>query len=353
MKANSPSLLSALLLSLAAGSLGAAPAIYEPFDYETGLNVSGLDGGTGFTGAWQSTRNNPTVAAPDRTWGDLPTAGGYARGAAWSGLVRPIGSTLADAGLLNNGATLWFSVVMDLESQNTTNADLNLALCSSQFVPNVFGDREKLESGEGIGVTHSRAVVQGVYWQPGGVREENNSTTTINPDNGTRALIVGKIDWGAGDTDSETLTLFAPASDLEMGVPTMEAWSEIPALDQSQFDTLALQFKDQSQFDEIRFGASYEDVTGGDGPPAENFAITAIEYDEDNQSVTLTWPDTGGSYIAKLSPDMSNWDSDMGDDLSSADDENPEDPTTITVTFQLSGLPMAEGPALFFRIEEG
>lgn len=244
--------------------------LYEPFDYDAG-NISGNEGGTGFSGAWASTRNDPTVAAPGKTWGSLTTAGNYARGAAWSGLIRPIGSTLADARLMADGTTLWFSVIFDLEGQNTSNADINIALGTDQFVSGTFGDRENLVGGEGIGATHSGATIQGVYWQdndadPVAERTENNSSTVINGSGGnlTRALIVGKIDWGATSGDSETLTLYAPGADLAIGVPTMEAWT-IPALDQSLFNSLAIQFKDNSQVDEIRFGASYEDVIGMGG----------------------------------------------------------------------------------------
>ena len=251
-------------------SLRAATLIEETFAYDPG-NVAGNNGGTGFAGAWVSSRGNPQIEATDKGWGDLDSGGGHARGGAWSGVTRSIGSTLSSAGLMDNGTTLWFSVVMDLQAQNISNADLNLSLGSAAFVNNDFGNRENLASGEGIGVTHSRANIQGVYWQDIDAdtvaeRTENNSSLTINGDAGdtssgvnTRALIAGRIDWGADASASETLTLYAPALDLSLGTPIMAAWT-IPALDQSVFDTLAVQFKDQAQIDEIRFGATAADV---------------------------------------------------------------------------------------------
>ncbi len=266
-----------LFLLVVAGGVGSAYAdavIYEGFSY--GGNISGNDGGIGFAGSWTSTRNNPQAVVPALTWGTLPVDGNTAQGNAWSGLTRPIGSTLADAGLMSDGATLWFSVIMDLTGQNTTNADINVALTTDKFVSNVFGDRENLaaDDAEGIGVTHSGARIQGVYWQDDGgaldgvaERVENNSSTVINGkgDNLWLALIVGKIEWGADDTADETLTLYAPDEDLTAETPTMEAWT-IPALDQSQFDLLAVQFKDSSKIDEVRFGATYDDVIGVTGP---------------------------------------------------------------------------------------
>ena len=259
----------------------AEPVIEESFAYEEGA-VSGLDGGLGFGGAWSNPRNNPAVITPGLTWGDLLVSGNSSRGNAWSSLVRPLGSSLSDAGLLDDGATLWFSVIFDLEGQNIANADLSISLGTAGFFPGVFGDRENLISGEGIGATHSRAVIQGVYWQDTDAdtiaeRVENSSTTVINGTGGnlTRALVVGRIDWGSDETAGETLTLYAPGEDLVLGDPTMAAWA-VPALNQSAFNQLALQYKDTPQFDEIRFGATAADVLPtASGPPVEP-AIAAI-----------------------------------------------------------------------------
>ena len=243
-----------------------AAVIYDGFNY--GGAINGNNGGTGFTGPWANTRNAPTAVAPGLTWGSLSVDGNTARGAAWSGMMRPIGSTLDTAGLMANGATLWFSVIMDLEGQNTSNADINVALASDKFESGAFGDRENLASGEGIGVTHSGGTIQGVYWQNNDAdtiaeRNENSTSTVIGSGLETipkpiLALIVGKIEWG-DDNASETLTLYAPDTSLAQGAPTMAAWT-IPALNQSDFDRVAVQFKDNSMIDEIRFGATYGDV---------------------------------------------------------------------------------------------
>lgn len=243
--------------------------IYEGFDYTGAINAQ--TGGFGFGGAWANTKNSPTAETPDLTWGDLSTVGRHLRGAAWSGVVRPIGTTLSDAGLMDDGSTLWFSVIFDLEGQNTSNADMNFALCSDKFVSGDFGDKENLNSGEGIGVSHSGATIQGVYWtnldaDAVGERTENNSSVNINGvgANLDRALIVGKISWGVDGSADETLTLYGPPdTDLTQGAPIMAEWT-VPALDQSVFDQISLQFKDNPKMDEIRFGASYNEVVTWD-----------------------------------------------------------------------------------------
>lgn len=91
-------------------------------------------------------------------------------------------------------------------------------------------------------------------------------------------------------------------------------------------------------------------------PPSSSapapLAITQFEHDTDANTVTLTWrKTTATSYILKYSTDMSDWNQDLDDGITAADDENPEDTDHITVTFTLFE-PLAEEPDLFFRIEE-
>ena len=81
------------------------------------------------------------------------------------------------------------------------------------------------------------------------------------------------------------------------------------------------------------------------------FAITEISYDADADTVTLTWSKTSAaSYIAKVSPDMTDWDADLDDGITAMSDENPDDADRITVTFPLTGI---ADERLFFRIEAG
>jgi len=253
---------------LTAGSALGATVIYEGFDYgatlSDGNNINGANGGTGFTGAWVNTRNSPDWVTPGSTAGDLAVVGGRVRGNAWSGIARPIGSTLADANLLDDGATLWFSVIFDLTGANTSNADLNFALTNAaKFDSGAFGNRENLDgaANEGIGITHSGGNIQAVLWDSAGGRTESGaSSLTINGTGGnpSSALIVGKIDWGVG-TGDETVTLYNPDSSLNLGAPILPA-TPFSAVDQSGFNNLALQFKDSPWMDEIRFGGSAADV---------------------------------------------------------------------------------------------
>ncbi|MFN3168254.1 MAG: PEP-CTERM sorting domain-containing protein [Phycisphaeraceae bacterium] len=244
--------------------------VYEGFDYgstlSSGNNIAGANGGVGFAGPWVNTRNSPDYVEPGNTAGTLPVVGGKVQGNAWSGVARPIGTTLSNAGLLADGATLWFSVIFDLDGANTSNADLNFALTNAaKFNSGAFGSREFLDGTgvSGIGITHSRANIEAVVWDSAGGRTEFDSSLTMSGDGLTgpsTALIVGKIEWGVGSAD-ETITLYHPDAALNLGAPILAA-TAIPALDQTTFDNLALQFKDTPRMDEIRFGATSDEALG-------------------------------------------------------------------------------------------
>lgn len=296
MKMKRFALLAAVGCAVAFGqSTLAAPLVEESFDYDAtkadDTDVAGGNGGTGFTGAWVNTKNSPdyrtdpvaTAPAPaGLTAGDLAVAGGHAQGAAWSGIARPIGSTLLDAGLLDNGATLWFSVIMDLTGANLSNADLNMALTNAdKFHSSDFGRRYNLEGtfSEGIGAGHTGGNIRGAWWDDSGADETPGDTlnfvnttaernlsaaSTIQlsangVNNPTGALIVGKIVWGADANAVEKITLYSADSSLNLTVALAE--TDTIAMDQATFDTIAIQFKDSTpNIDEIRFGATSADV---------------------------------------------------------------------------------------------
>ncbi len=254
------------------GSVQAAPVVYEPFDYATPGNLVPQSGGVGFSGPWETFGGgrNPLILSGNLDWGSLPTTGNYAQGNAINAPYRPLDSALADNGLLNDGATLWFSYVADMSSQpNMTNLDLNIGLTTETFssrYPTQTDYNNKvhlINDGQGIGVSMDQGVVRGAYWQDDGdgdsYGERHTSTASLTLGTDEKALIVGKIDWGSTE---ETLTLYTPNTDLELGTPIISTTT--PNLNQAQFDTLAIGWKDTPSIDEIRFGATAEDVLGVD-----------------------------------------------------------------------------------------
>ena len=89
-------------------------------------------------------------------------------------------------------------------------------------------------------------------------------------------------------------------------------------------------------------------VTDGPGTP---FEVTEIIYAPEPERVTLTWRNTGAdSYTVRYSTDLTNWDADLDDGITAADDENPDDGDKITKSFDISGI--AEDGSLYFRLEQ-
>jgi hypothetical protein len=270
-----PSLFPALLTT--AGILHAAPLVYESFDYEPG-SVSGGSGGTGFTGNWSTNNEAPAVVSPGLSWGSLSEAGNSVTDTFGGSGARDIGATsvLDNAGLMANGGTLWFSFTLNVAGTNRSNVDFNFALGSDGFHTFVtgsggtFGERMNLETGEGIGfaLTNRSSTlmdVEGAYWRnidaddnAERVVQNTDATDVINRWGGDELLIVGRIDWGADDLANETLTIYVPDTSLALG--TGKVWSTIAAFDQSAFDTVAFELKGGAIIDEIRFGATSDDV---------------------------------------------------------------------------------------------
>jgi len=257
------------------GSVQAEPVVYEPFDYVTPGNLVPQTGGVGFSGPWATFGGgrNPVILPGDLTWGSLPTTGNYAQANGINAPYRPLGSALADNGLLNDGATLWFSYVADMSSQpNMTNLDLNIGLTTETFssrYPTQTDYNNKvhlINNGQGIGVSMDRGVVRGAYWQDDGdgdsygERHLSSGSLTLGTDE--KALIVGKIDWGSTE---ETLTLYTPDTNLQLGTPILSTTA--PNLNQALFNTLAIGWKDTPSIDEIRFGATAGDVLGTEDVP--------------------------------------------------------------------------------------
>jgi len=249
-----------------------ASLLYEPFDYTVGQGLSGLNGGTGWGGAWAVPKNNPTVREPNNEWGELLVLGARINPPGWSIIYRPIGTTLADAGLMSNGATLWFAFVADILNQNLTNLDYNFALCNDNFSANYSYKTDLLNGGQGIGVGCYRKDFMAAYWKNNDADEFGDRTTSseklaLNSTDNSRVLFVGKIEWGADGSAAEKITLYTPGHDLVLPTPLVDSW-ETDALDQSSFDRISIQWKDsQPSIDEIRFGASFDEVIGIALPP--------------------------------------------------------------------------------------
>ena len=238
--------------------------IYEPFAGAAG-NLNGQAASTtGLTGNWTVRNGTVTVTGGSSTYASVPTAGNKPvlvatttgnGGAASVG----IGSALSSAGLLASGQTLWFSFLATTGPSGSSNEHAGFGFGTSYLVSGANGPTMN-GSGNGLGVWFNKDIkVNAAYWS-GGALTGDSKTGGMTA--GTTRLIVGKIVWGV----PTTLTLYMPGSDLAL--PTAQSTLSFAAgFDGTTFNTISMCLRtDAGQnevYDEIRFGATYQDVIGG------------------------------------------------------------------------------------------
>ena len=259
--------------------LPATALVYEPFAY-TGTSLAGQSGSTevGLTGVWSS-NTNPTLFS-NLGFGALVTrgagVGNLGGGSNTFGGGREVSaSALSGNGLLQDGATLWFSVIMGYDSGgNRTNSRLALALANNSF--NLANNNYNINgggSGSGLGVTLGRfsgtngrivatqftdgSTAQGAGFASNvfGTGQTTNVLPSATNTNVDSTLVVGRITWGAV---SDTIDIFLPGPDLALPVNPHSTLTV--NVNQSAYDTITWCRGDRVVMDEIRFGASYSAV---------------------------------------------------------------------------------------------
>lgn len=245
----------------ALSSLTAAPpVIHEPFAQTAGAINGKAASTTGLTGNWTATTGASAVnvvTPSSMVFGGLAMSNGHAnllRSGNTNG--RVVRSTaLADAGLLANDAELWFSLVIMKTNGGGNNEWSGFAFGTSHLTSGPGS--LTLQGGNGLGFrTRDTAVTVGTWNGTTTPAVGGSLTLTYN----VPSLIVGKIEWGATDSDVETITLYKPTPDLSsLGTGVSKTMA---AVDQSLFTTISYSLRDVDtmNYDEIRFGATQADV---------------------------------------------------------------------------------------------
>lgn len=277
------------IVSINVSTANAELVVHEPFDYAAGT-LNGKSGASeiGFAAAWHA--STARVVANSLSYGNLPVSGGsignLAGGNNHYGGTRALSaSALAGKGLLDDGATLWFSVIMGYGTNyavdppvpaNMTNSRLALALANSGFNTSNYKyyiNDEGSQLGSGIGVTlgrfgtngkvvatHFRDASMGTSGWDGNVF--GNVPVSIIGANSHR-LVIGKITWGA---ESDSIELYEPDTSMNLNLPTSTLEVNV---DQSKFDVITWVRGDTVTMDEIRFGDSLAAVVGLDLTPPD------------------------------------------------------------------------------------
>lgn len=240
---------------------GARAALFEvePFDYPSnpGSGLNGLAGGTGWGGAWSDTDALPTLASTN-------TSLAYPANVP----LTPTGSrieTTADSA--NNSASRLFGTTMDL------------ALGGETFYSSALF-RRSATTGELSSVLFDRTSDSFIRWYYG-IDTNGFFSTAVNPSDpvqratstfaaaaDTTYFLVSQIrtNTGPGGNDQVFLRVFAegsvvsePASDAEWDLTANGNSSVVLNRTRIAFSNVAGQ---TNQFDELRIGTSFADVTG-------------------------------------------------------------------------------------------
>ena len=245
---------------IAGTSAYAATVVYEPFNQTAGDLNGQAASTTGLSGNW-SDNATVTVQAQDLVYGDLQNSGNQVTlvisGNTNASVITS--SALANAGLLGDGATLWFSYVYRAASNGGANEKAGFAFGTEKLNPDFSGTLDLANSGNAVGLVTSNTALTAATWNG------TNPTTggSINFDTGDIMFVVGKIEWGANGSADETITIYNPSL-TDLGTLGSGVSHTLTAVDQTQFDTISMAQRNSGgdqTYDEIRFGATYADVS--------------------------------------------------------------------------------------------
>lgn len=226
---------------------------YEPFDMPAGGPLAGQPAGIGLDNLWQADIN-VTVASGSFSFGALPTFGNRTtRSEGNTAASLFMGDLFQDAGLISPGSELWFSFLTT--NPNTTGITPTFVIGNEAPT----GSANIANSGSAIGVR----LNQGTQVQPmiynNGVAVATG-TTQHNLAASETVLVVGRIQWAATPGATTSVSVYTPASDT-LALDTPQTVSAV--IDPANFRLLSLWGNTTAPaMDEIRFGATYQDVIG-------------------------------------------------------------------------------------------
>ena len=327
-------LYSAAWLHLALCSAASAGlTAYDGFDYgATGGDLTGKNGGTGWSGAYTDTGNSTIYNATGLTYTGLPTTGGAVNTNDGSGTT-----TINFRGFtaISSGET-WISFLAQRNGAASTSTFAGLSFYNSNGTASA--DAEVTFANGGAGGTW-RILDNGPPLVTG--------STAVVPASNTTYLLVARIRWGVGAGGKEAVSLFVNPS-LGTLPAVADASLEVDVTDIDKVRIAAANAINYT-FDEIRIGDSYADVTVPLLPVYFPLAITrnGANYD-------FSWPSQSGKVYDLLSS------TDLSTALATWDVYDPDGPggndpygdiLATAPTNLLSAVP-GSGPVRFFAVRE-
>ena len=277
-------LYSAAWLHLALCSAASAGlTAYDGFDYgATSGDLTGKNGGSGWSGAYSDSGNSTIYTTPGLTYTGLPTTGGASKTADGGGTTtinfRSFNTTYGD------GETeTWISFLAQRNGAASTATFAGLSFYNSNGIASTDSE-----------VTFANGGTGGAWRIIDNGPPLLNGSTAVTPASNITYLLVARILWGAGAGGKDAVTLFVN--------PTL---GTIPSVADATLDVAITNFDKvriaaanaiNYTFDEIRIGDSYADVTVPLVPVYFPLAITRTGANYD-----FNWPSKSGKVYDLLS----------------------------------------------------
>jgi|GEM_PF-6113660 len=265
----------ALGLSLAASSIAFGQVLaYEPFEYPAG-NLSGKDGGIGFGEPWQQAVRTNSITASSLEISGIPTTGNrLTEGGGYVDNIRTLNQTIAPADPQNPVATeIWMSV----------HAALNEGNDHDPFFECFTGVTLVRENGDEA-IRLGQVYADGVWGfsQP----FVTDVRSTVNIDTTPRLLVVRMLDPGTGGQDcvvdfwvDPPLQAGEPAADPSLsGIIYGGGFNRVKVFAGNNGGASWL-----TDYDEIKIGQSFEEVTTG----TPSIAYEGFDYPENDVGSTM------------------------------------------------------------------
>ena len=331
-------LYSAAWLHLALCSAASAGlTAYDGFDYgATTGDLTGKNGGSGWSGAYTDTGNSTIYTTPGLTYTGLPTTGG--------------GSKTADGG---GATTLNFRSFNTIYGDNETEtwisflAQRNGTASTATFAGLSFYNSNGFSSSTDAEVTFANGGTGGAWRIMDNGPPLLNGSTAVVPASNTTYLLVARILWGAGAGGKDAVSLFVNPT---LGTLPSVADASLD-VDITNFDKVRIAAASAINytFDEIRIGDSYADVT----VPlvATSFPLTITRT---GANYDFSWPSKSGKVYdllssTNLSTSPATWA--VYDPDGPGGNDPYSDILATASTNVLSNVP-ASGPARFLVVAE-
>ena len=330
-------LYSAAWLHLALCSVASAGlTAYDGFDYgATTGDLTGKNGGSGWSGAYSDIGNSTIYTSPGLTYTGLPTTGGAVNTSDSSGSTtinfRSLNTIYGD-----DETETWISFLAQRNGTASTATFAGLSFYNSNGIASTDAE-----------VTFANGGTLGAWRIIDNGPPLLNGSTAVTPASDTTYLLVARILWGAGAGGKDAVSLFVnPTLGTLPDVADASLDVEITNFDKVR---IAAANAINYTFDEIRVGGSYADVTV---PLVTTFFPLAITRTGANYD--FSWPSQSGKVYDLLSstdlstapatwavydPDGAGGNDPYGDILATA-------PTNL-----LTAVP-GSGPARFFVVRE-